>query len=239
MNARFLELKNTHLQTSDGRIGEVVDLLIDDKHWIVRYFVVTLEDSADTNSERVLISPASISDIDLEDRVLVTTLDSDRVQSSPSLDSQQPISRQHELALANHYGWPMYWLGQTMLHPQTLDRLAGDTDLENVEDSDSNLRSATEICGYQIRSRSGKAGVMNDLVINLRNWRVDNGVAESSSWLPLESSMFLTSHIESVNWSKREITVDLSREALLPFANQFLQSLTFNSLSVEQPTPLR
>ena len=154
----------------------------------------------------------------------------------PDLDDQQPISRQHEVALAEHYGWPVYWLGKTVLHPQTLNRLASEPDLSNQSNGISNLRSATEICGYQIRSRSGKAGVMNDMVINLRKWRVDNGVADSSSWLPLESSMFQTRHIESVNWASREITVDLSREALLPNSQPVLRSISEHAMFLtEQP----
>ena len=226
MNARFSEIKNLNLLASDGPIGEVVDLLIDDDHWMVRYLVVSVAAATNTQSKLVLISPAAISNADLEEGVITTQLNSQRVMFSPSLDDAQSISRQHELALVEHYGWPAYWLGQTFLRPQTLDRLAGDAGSAEEENEDSNLRSADELCGYLICSRSGRAGVMNDLVINLRNWRVDNGVANSSTWLPRESSMFRTSHIETIDWSTREITVDLSREALLPAANQFLSSMT-------------
>ena len=236
MQARFSEIKNFDLHTSDGPIGKVVDLLLDDNHWMVRYLVVAVTDSTSATAEHVLISPDAISHTTLQDRAVFTTLESRLVKESPLLDSRQPISRQHESALANHYGWPLYWVGQTLLHPQTLEHLAGDTELSIDEDGPSNLRSAAEICGYQILSRSGKAGVMNDLVINLRIWRVDNGVADPTTWLPMESSMFLTSHIESVDWSKREISVDLSREALMPVASQFLRSLTQTSSMVRQPT---
>ena len=239
MNARFSEIKNLHLFASDGPIGEVVDLLLDDAHWMVRYLVVAISDSSGSTSRRVLISPEAITSSDLADGAITTTLDSQRVRTSPSLDDAQPVSRKHELALAEHYGWPVYWLGKTIMHPQSLERMAGEPDLADDEGI-SNLRSADEICGYQIRSRSGKAGVMNDLVINTRNWRVDNGVADSSSWLPLESSMFRTSHIDSVCWAKREITVDLSRESLLPTANQFLQSVTQQiNLMIPQPSPAK
>ena len=216
MNARFSEIKNVELFATDQSIGKVVDLLIEDKNWKVRYLVVDILDNASATSNRVLISPAAISKVALEDRSIICSLDSQRVKASPTLDAAKSVSRKHELALVEHYGWPIYWLGQTILPPQTLDRLAGDTEPTAEKDGDSNLRSAVEICGYQIRSRNGKAGVMNDLVVNTRTWNVINAVAESSTWLPLESSMFSTKHVQTVNWSQREITVDLSREALVP-----------------------
>ena len=228
MNARFSEIKNTKLQTSNGVVGTVVDLLVDDKHWMVRYLVVATPTTSNEPSKRVLVSPAAISDADIGARVITTALDSEHILASPSLDEAKSISRQYELALAEHYGWPIYWLGQTVVPPQTLDHFATDADTVVEKDGESNLRSADEICGYQIRSRNGKAGVMQDLVINTRIWRVDNGVAESRTWLPLESSMFLTRHIQSVNWSRREITVDLSREALL---TQHAATPAFSQLS--------
>ena len=239
MNARFSATKNLSLHASDGPIGKVVDMLVDDSHWMVRYLVVSLPNNETGESSQVLISPEAVSEIDFQTRTVTTTLDSERIKCSPSLDNAKSVSRQHELALADHYGWSLYWVGQAILSPQTLGRLVSDVDLDAKDNESSNLRSAAEICGYQIRSRNGAAGVMNDLVINTRLWRVVNGVAESSTWLPSESSMFLTSHIESVNWPKREITVDLSREALLPSANQFLRSLSQAAVFFEQPTPVR
>ena len=239
MNARFSEIRNLNLIAADGPIGEVIDLLIDDAHWIARYLVVAIEDENSATTKQVLISPEAILEADFENRCVTTQLDSKHVKSSPSLDDKQPISRQHELALAEHYGWSIYWVGQAMLSPQTLDRLSGGDDLVVESEDEPNLRSADEVCGYQIRSRSGRAGVMSDLVINLKSWRVRNGVADSSTWLPTESSMFSTNHIEAVDWAKREISVDLTREALLPFANKFLESLTPTYSFVQQPTPMK
>ena len=217
MNARFSELKNNELHSVSGAIGKVVDLLIEDEHWKVRYLVVEVYGDFDSQSKKVLISPTAILDLDFEDNVITTELDAKRVKTSPLIDEAQPISRQHEEALVEHYGWPVYWLGRTIMPAQQLDALASNDDALKVEESAAaNLRSAAEICGYRIRSKNGNAGTMNDLVINLEKWSVDNGVAESSTWLPKESSMFWMSHVDSVDWSKREITVDLSREALLP-----------------------
>ena len=219
MNARFSEIRNTEIFAIDGSIGRVVDLLVEDDQWQVRYLVVAVNEEHSARSKRILISPAAIASSDLEIPAIKTVLDSQHINKSPLLDDNQSVSRQHELALVEHYGWPIYWFGRAVLPPQGLDALAGgDPSLSVSENGSGNLRSANEICGYAIRSRSGSAGVMNDLVINLKEWSVDHGVAESSTWLPSESSMFSTNHIDSVDWSKREITVDLSQEVLAPEA---------------------
>ena len=78
---------------------------------------------------------------------------------------------------------------------------------------------------------------MNDLVVNTRTWNVINAVAESSTWLPLESSMFSTKHVQTVNWSQREITVDLSREALVPqsFSNASFTNAATAGFAAGQP----
>ena len=238
MNARFSEIRNSKLFANDELVGDVVDLLVEDEHWMVRYLVVEICNSESESSKRVLISTAAIADCDLEACVFKTVLDSQHVKDSPILDDKQSVSRQHEQALVEHYGWPMYWIGSAVLPPQQLDALAGDEPSLFVDETTHvNLRSASEICGYSIRSRNGSAGVMNDLVVNTQRWSVSHGVAEASSWLPSESSMFSTNHIESVDWSNREVNVDLSREVLLPeptAIESFSQSLQTRQLGIAQ-----
>ena len=228
MNARFSEINNSELFAVETPIGKVVDLLVEDNYWKVRYLVVEIYDAFTTQAKRVLISPEAISEVNLESNSIKTQLDIKSVVTSPSLDEDQPVSRQHEQALVEHYGWPVYWLGRTVMPAQQLDAFANLEENSTVqEDAVANLRSAAEICGYQIQSKNGRAGTMNDLVVDLKQWGVCNGVAESSSWLPSESSMFWISHIDSVDWSKREITVDLSSEVLLP---QSPEGMSFSSL---------
>ena len=51
MNARFSEIKNVELFATDQSIGKVVDLLIEDKNWKVRYLVIDILDSRDRDFE--------------------------------------------------------------------------------------------------------------------------------------------------------------------------------------------
>ncbi|MEM9941821.1 MAG: PRC-barrel domain-containing protein [Planctomycetota bacterium] len=219
MRKRFNEIRNSKLMAVDGVIGKVVDLLIQDDTWTVRYLVVNVQNTIP--SRHVLISTSAILGCDFSKRIFSTTLDSQQVINSPRLDDNQPISRQYEEALVEHYGWPIYWLGRAVqLSPQTLEEFADADATQFVDENGSaNLRSANEICGYQIIANDGEAGYMKDLVVTIDSWMVDFATAEATSWIPSESSMFSTKHIQSVNWSDRKITVDLRQQVLEPISS--------------------
>lgn len=210
---KLFTIVNGDVQT----IGTVTDLLLEDGSWNVRYLVVQIVAPL---FRRVLISPSAIANVDFEKGTFSATLSSQQVVDSPQLDDVNCISREYEKALAEYYSWPIYWLGRSVLKPQTLDSIAADSATENVEESSqSNLRSAAEICGYSIQSQNGPAGSMEDLVVHLEKWTVDYATANSASWLASESSMFSTSKITEVDWTSRQVQVDLRQEILQPVSS--------------------
>lgn len=218
MHIRFSDIKDTKIFASGDAalnpIGIVDDLLIEDGSWNVRYLAVT------TNvplTRRVLLSPVAIDRFDHASKSIATTLTAQQVVDSPPLNCDQPISRQYEEALVDYFGWPIYWFGRTILKPQTLEAMAASDAMSSVDETScTNLRSAAEICGYQIQTHNGVAGVMNDLVIQLDAWTVDFATADSKSWLPSESSMFSTNWIRQIDWYSQNVAIDLSKSALEP-----------------------
>jgi hypothetical protein len=211
MRKQFSEIKNSKLFTANDpalrAIGNVVDLLIEDGSWNVRYLVITTDAPL---SRRVLISPTAIEGFDFESITLATLLTTHQVVQSPTADFDEPISRQYEQALIDYYGWPIYWFGKAGFKPQSIEAFASDKATASVNERDaSNLRSANEICGYQIQSQDGPAGVMMDLAIQVESWTVDYATADSASWRPTDSSMFSTSRISCVDWSTQHVMVDL------------------------------
>ena len=78
-----------HLQqyavtASDGEIGSVVNFLLDDERWAVRYLVV---EGGGVSGRRVLISPIAFAKADWSARRFHLALTNDRVQRSPAIDS--------------------------------------------------------------------------------------------------------------------------------------------------------
>jgi hypothetical protein len=216
MRKRFSDIRNIKLFTADDTslrpIGEIEDLLVEDGSWDVRYIVVSTDAPL---SRRVLISPAAIHGFDFEAQSMGTMLTAQQIVDSPPEASDRPISREYEQALVNYYGWPIYWLGRAFAKPQALETIAADAATQAVnETTDSNLRSANEICGYQIKSNDSPAGFMKDLIIHMESWKVDYAMAEAKSWLLKEGSLFSTEWIRKIDWANRIVHIDLTKPAL-------------------------
>ncbi|HEX6435703.1 MAG TPA: PRC-barrel domain-containing protein, partial [Candidatus Binatia bacterium] len=89
------ELKGYTIEATDGDIGEVIQFYFDDEKWTIRYLV------ADTGGwlmgRRVLISPAALGKVDWNSRKLHVNMNKERVENSPGVDTDRPVSRQHSL----------------------------------------------------------------------------------------------------------------------------------------------
>lgn len=102
-------LYNYVLSAEDGMIGRSKDFLFDERMWTVRYMV------ADTNKwlpgKKVLISPIALGTPDWNSRVFPVRLTKEQIEKAPLLDSDAPVSRQHEVKWNQHYGLHYYWAG--------------------------------------------------------------------------------------------------------------------------------
>ena len=99
----FDKLRGCKLAASDGEIGEVSEFYFDDRQWTVRYLVVTT--GSWLKGRHVLIAPGAFGEFDAQSGTLAVNLTQEQVRNSPPLDSDKPVSRQHESELHRHYGW--------------------------------------------------------------------------------------------------------------------------------------
>jgi hypothetical protein len=101
------EVEGYRIQASDGEIGHVEDLIVDDETWTLRYLVV------DTRNwlpgRKVLVSPSWVDDIDALQAKTFVDLTKDQVENSPEYDPRTPINRDYEVRLYDFYGRPAYW----------------------------------------------------------------------------------------------------------------------------------
>lgn len=95
------------VHASDGDIGHVQGMLVDEATWAIRFLVV--ETSHWWLGHQVLIAPSWISDLSWPDSRVSVTMSREEVQSSPRFDSTEQLNRQHELDLYSHYDRPSYW----------------------------------------------------------------------------------------------------------------------------------
>ncbi|MBX0328866.1 PRC-barrel domain-containing protein [Oscillochloris sp. ZM17-4] len=103
------DLRGLIIQATDGDIGHVDAFFFDDVAWSIRYMV------ANTGGwllpETVLISPRSIRSVDWEQRLVAVNLTRQQVKDAPSTDTDEPVSRQMEIAHAAYYRYDPYWYG--------------------------------------------------------------------------------------------------------------------------------
>lgn len=107
------EVLGYHVHATDGEIGHVAGVLVDDETWSVRYLVV------DTGNwwqgHKVIIAPPWITNVHWFDKRVSVDLTRLAVRAAPRLDSISAITRMQETSLYEHYRTPGYWT-DTRLH---------------------------------------------------------------------------------------------------------------------------
>jgi sporulation protein YlmC with PRC-barrel domain len=108
-NLRSLdEVEGYNLQASDGDIGHVSSFLLDDEHWSIRYMVVNTSDWIPF-SKKVIIPLEWIVMLSYDNREVTVTLTKEQVKNSPEYDESEPVTREFEASLYEHYDRPKYW----------------------------------------------------------------------------------------------------------------------------------
>lgn len=101
------EVTGYHIQATDGEIGHVEDFAADDKTWDLRYVLVNTSNWL--ARRRVLVSPQWITAVDWAEQKLWVDLTVEKVENSPNYDIEEPINRDYECALHDHYCRRGYW----------------------------------------------------------------------------------------------------------------------------------
>ncbi len=227
------ELHDYSIGAVDGLIGHVKDLYLDDESWIVRYLVV--DTGGWLSGRRVLISPMAIGDPNWAGRSLPVSITKEQVKNSPDVDTEQPVTRQHELEYSRYYGYPYYWGGsgywgggmypgmmvsgyggfgnqQTILEVRESGQAhtPGDRDA----DGDPHLRSCKAITGYNIHASDGDIGHVSGMLIDDETWAVRYLVVDTSNWWGGHQMLVAPQWIEGLSWLERTVSVRLTRQAV-------------------------
>jgi len=207
------------ISATDGPIGTVNDLLLDDLNWTICYLV------ADTghwlSGRKVLLVPEALGQPDWASRSLPVALSREQVQNSPHIGTDEPVSRQMEDDLHSYYGWNPYWRGGPRLFglraaetAEMLARAAQERAAGKASEPDPHLRSSTEMIGYYIQARDGEIGHVDDLIIEDELWAVRYLVIDTRNWLPGRKVLVAPAWAEDVDWAHRKVLVDLSRRTI-------------------------
>jgi hypothetical protein len=76
------------------------------------------------------------------------------------------------------------------------------------------LRSARDVAGYRMDAVDGRAGRMQDFIVEDADWVIRYVVVDTGRWLPGRKVLVMPLWIESVAWAGRTARVGLHRKVI-------------------------
>ena len=227
------DLKNFVIGATDGEIGHVKDFFFDDERWVVRYLVVETGDWL--SSRKVLISPFAIGRPQWAEKIMPVSITQEQVKNSPDVDTERPVSRQHELQYTGYYGYPYYWDGAGLwgagLYPDMMmlgyggygspsaaqmQEAESQARAEAVrhESDDPHLRSCKAVTGHHIHATDGDIGHVQGFLVEDGTWAIRYLIVDTSNWWLGHQVLIAPQWIKAVSWSQATVSVDLTRQAV-------------------------
>ncbi len=228
------DLKGYTIGATDGEIGHVTDFLFDDLRWTIRYLVV--ETGSWLMSRKVLISPFSLLQADWEHKRLPVRITREAVKNSPDIDTNKPVSRQHEVQYADYYGYPYYWGGDGLwgdslyypvmasppgLGPEALAQVR--TEVAGVyaraertlhQNDDPHLRSCQAVIGYHLEASDGDIGHVKSMLVEEDTWAIRYLVLDTSNWWLGHQLLIPPDWVSDIRWNDSRVSVNLTRQAI-------------------------
>jgi len=215
MMVKAHSLKKYSLKSLDGVIGKVEDFYFDDLHWTVRYLVA---DTGDWLPGReVLISPYALGKVNQEKRTVEVCLTQKQIEKCPSPGSDKPVSMQYEETYYQYYGWPTYWGGPHKWghYPYIVrDHEKLKKTGQDKKTWDPHLRSAADLMGHHVLATDGEIGHVEDFIVDDTEWEVRYMLLNTHNWLPGKHVLISPRWIQSVDWPRSRIYVNLTRERI-------------------------
>lgn len=194
---------------TDGEIGKVRDFYFDDLTWTIRYLIV--ETGSWLSGRKVLISPQAIITPVLSKKTIPVNLAMDQIRNSPDIDTDKPVSRQHEEMLYRHYPWSIYWEGGVFGMDQILPR---DINIskDQWDKGNPHLRSVDNMRGYVIRATDGNVGDVADFIFEDSTWRVSFLVVDTGKLFPGKKVLLFPDMISEISWEDSAISVSVTKD---------------------------
>ena len=206
-------LKGYAIHASDGELGKVEELYFDARTWVVRYVVVNT--GGWLFDRKVLIAREALGIPNWNARTIHVQLTREQVRNSPTIDTEQPISREQELLLHRHYAWKAYWEETQFEFVHEPSALSLELAAGNLTTSDMRLRGTESISGRRVHAKDKELGLVNDFILDDESWEIRYMVMESRGFMTdIRKTLIPTQWIDRIDWDDSEVYVDLTAEVL-------------------------
>lgn len=103
------EVEGYNIKAVDDSIGHVQDFVFDDDSWQISYIVIDTRDFF-PGGKKVIVSISWIKSIDWNLREVKVDLPKDKIEDSPEWNPSEPMSRDFEDTLYEHFKKDKYWV---------------------------------------------------------------------------------------------------------------------------------
>ncbi|MFC0557605.1 PRC-barrel domain containing protein [Halalkalibacter alkalisediminis] len=206
------------VQATDGELGKIKDLYFDSDNWVIRYMVIDTQKWLP--GRKVLVSPSSFDRVDVKNKKISIFASKQQIESSPTIEEHQPLSRKNEIDLHQYYGWSPYWIGSGLTgmgHVPTAVELREESlPYQDYDEADPSLRSVSKIkgqlTGFKVFGIDSKLGNVIDFAIDDHSWAIHSLIVDTGTWLPGRKVALDTDAIESIDWVNKEFKTNLTSE---------------------------
>ncbi len=210
------------MSATDGEIGEVKDFYFDDVTWTIRYLVV--KTGGWLVGRKVLISPDALDKSHWETGSFPVNLTKEQIRSSPDIDTEKPVYRQHEIDLNTYYPWENYWesglFSSGILSVIGFPAVTGheevikdDTAAKEPKDG-RHLHSTQQFTGYQIHASGEELGYVDDYILDDQTWKLQFLVVNTRKWMEGKKTLISPGWIKEVQWENSIVVANLSIDSV-------------------------
>jgi len=220
MQRNINSLVGYNMRATDGIIGEVEDFYFDDESWAIRYLI--LKTGNWISGRKVLISISALEKTTWKMGLFPVNLTKEQINSSPDIDTDKPVFRQHEKTLNDYYDWQSYWEGGFYvggiwgIPPPSAANEKELNERKNTEQShdDQHLRSSNQVTGYHIHASDGDIGHVNDFIIDDKAWQVKFIVAHTHNWFGGKKVLIDVGKVTEVEWNNSKVFVNITIDSI-------------------------
>ena len=228
------DLEDYAIRATDGTIGHVKDFYFDDEAWVIRYLVV--DTGSWLSSRKVLISPIAIGQPDWTAKVLPVSITKEQVKNSPDIDTEKPVSRQHEMRYLGYYGYPYYWGGAGLwgggIYPNMMvpayggfvatppsaqseaEKSFARADAARHQNDDPHLRDCKAVMRYHVQATDGDIGHVDGLIFDEETWAIRYMIVNTSNWWLGHQVLIAPQWISAISWHDATVSVNLTQQAV-------------------------
>lgn len=207
------ELSNYHVTATDGDIGYCKDFLFNDEQWNLHYMLV------DTHrwlpgGQKVLLSTSVIDKIDPKNRIISIKIPRSDIENSPSLPTNEPISRAYEKTYQCYFDYAYFKVGPNPLdsyfmgtHIERVKIVAAPTEPESEKNHEHSVHSVED---YDMQTSDKRHGHIVDFIVNEQDWSVLYLAVDVKHWLLNSETVLLPpDKLDTVSWPEQKVFIHL------------------------------